>query len=155
METKDNPAYSPRHTNSTTPRLGDDVLNPLLSFNDNEIFKIYTKFIELNNTVIAFSLKYIEGFYLGDYFSKASSIERTCAWTYKRVFDLLFPPFPLLLSVLFLLLCSYFIHASFATSRLGHAQTVISRYAFQGWIWVLIASVPDLCILCTLNSNEK
>ena len=23
---------------------------------------------------------------------------------------------------------------------------VISRFAFEGWIWILIASVPDLCI---------
>ena len=23
---------------------------------------------------------------------------------------------------------------------------VISRFGFEGWIWVLIASVPDLCI---------
>ena len=26
---------------------------------------------------------------------------------------------------------------------------VISRFGFEGWIWVLIASVPDLCILFT------
>ena len=25
----------------------------------------------------------------------------------------------------------------------------ISRFGFEGWIWVLIASVPDLCILFT------
>ena len=24
---------------------------------------------------------------------------------------------------------------------------VISRFGFEGWIWVQIASVPDLCIL--------
>ena len=24
---------------------------------------------------------------------------------------------------------------------------IISRFRFEGWIWVLIASVPDLCIL--------
>ena len=24
---------------------------------------------------------------------------------------------------------------------------VISRFGFEGWIWVLIASAPDLCIL--------
>ena len=24
---------------------------------------------------------------------------------------------------------------------------VISRFGFEGWIWVLTASVPDLCIL--------
>ena len=24
---------------------------------------------------------------------------------------------------------------------------VISRFGFDGWIWVLVASVPDLCIL--------
>ena len=28
---------------------------------------------------------------------------------------------------------------------------VIFRFGFEGWIWVLIASVPDLCIL--LNSK--
>ena len=28
---------------------------------------------------------------------------------------------------------------------------VISRFGFDGWIWVLIASVPDLCIQCTFN----
>ena len=26
---------------------------------------------------------------------------------------------------------------------------VISRYGFEGWIWVPIASVPDLCKLLT------
>ena len=26
---------------------------------------------------------------------------------------------------------------------------VISRFDFEGWIWVLIASVPDICILFT------
>ena len=26
---------------------------------------------------------------------------------------------------------------------------VISRFGFEGWIWVLFASVPDLCILFT------
>ena len=40
---------------------------------------------------------------------------------------------------------------------------VISRFGFEGWIWVLIASFPDICIhvlyiqfnysyLCNLNS---
>ena len=28
---------------------------------------------------------------------------------------------------------------------------VISLFDFEGWIWVLIASVPDLCILFTFN----
>ena len=28
---------------------------------------------------------------------------------------------------------------------------VISRFGFKGWIWVLIASVPDLCV-CSLLS---
>ena len=28
---------------------------------------------------------------------------------------------------------------------------VISRFGFEGWIWVLIASVPDLCILFTFK----
>ena len=27
---------------------------------------------------------------------------------------------------------------------------VISRRGFEGWIWVLIASVPDLCILLVI-----
>ena len=27
---------------------------------------------------------------------------------------------------------------------------VISRFGFDGWNWVLIASVPDLCILFTM-----
>ena len=26
---------------------------------------------------------------------------------------------------------------------------ITSRFGFEGWIWVLIASVPDLCILFT------
>ena len=26
---------------------------------------------------------------------------------------------------------------------------VISRFGFEGWIWILIASVPGLCILFT------
>ena len=26
---------------------------------------------------------------------------------------------------------------------------VISRFGFEGWIWIPIASVPDLCILFT------
>ena len=25
--------------------------------------------------------------------------------------------------------------------------SVLSRFGFEGWIWVLIASVPDLCIV--------
>ena len=28
---------------------------------------------------------------------------------------------------------------------------VISRFGFDGWIWVLIASVPGLCIRFTFN----
>ena len=28
---------------------------------------------------------------------------------------------------------------------------VISRFGFEGWIWVLVASVPDLCILLTFH----
>ena len=31
---------------------------------------------------------------------------------------------------------------------------VISRFGFKGWSWVLIASVPDHCILFTCNSFE-
>ena len=30
---------------------------------------------------------------------------------------------------------------------------VISRFGFEGWIWVLIVSVPDLCICFTLIST--
>ena len=30
--------------------------------------------------------------------------------------------------------------------------TRISRFGFEGWIWVLIASVPDLCILLTFRT---
>ena len=29
--------------------------------------------------------------------------------------------------------------------------SVISFFGFEGWIWVLIASVPGLCILLTFN----
>ena len=29
--------------------------------------------------------------------------------------------------------------------------SVISHFDFEGWIWILIASVPDLCILCTFK----
>ena len=29
---------------------------------------------------------------------------------------------------------------------------VISRFGFEGWVWVLIASVPGLCILFTIVS---
>ena len=32
----------------------------------------------------------------------------------------------------------------------GIDTLVISRFGFESWIWVLIASVPDLCILFTL-----
>ena len=32
---------------------------------------------------------------------------------------------------------------------------VISRFGFEGWIWVLIASVPDLCILFTFTWQDK
>ena len=28
---------------------------------------------------------------------------------------------------------------------------VISRFGFEGWIWILMPSVPDLCILFTFN----
>ena len=31
---------------------------------------------------------------------------------------------------------------------------VISRFGFEGWSWVPIALVPDLCILCTFMSVE-
>ena len=31
---------------------------------------------------------------------------------------------------------------------------VISRFGFKGWIWVLIASVPDRCILLTVVVQE-
>ena len=32
---------------------------------------------------------------------------------------------------------------------------VISHFGFEGWIWVLIASVPDLCILLTFKFFKK
>ena len=32
---------------------------------------------------------------------------------------------------------------------------VISRFSFEGWIWVLVASVPDLCILFTFMEIYK
>ena len=32
---------------------------------------------------------------------------------------------------------------------------VISRFGFEGWIWVLIASVPDLCILFTSKVSSQ
>ena len=32
---------------------------------------------------------------------------------------------------------------------------VISSLGFEGWIWVLIASVPDLCILVTFKGVQK
>ena len=31
---------------------------------------------------------------------------------------------------------------------------VIFRFGFEGWIWVLIASVPDLCIRFTFKSKR-
>ena len=31
---------------------------------------------------------------------------------------------------------------------------VISCFGFEGWIWVLIASVPDLCILFTFFQSD-
>ena len=32
---------------------------------------------------------------------------------------------------------------------------VISRFGYEGWIWVLIASFPDLCILFTLFFSNQ
>ena len=32
---------------------------------------------------------------------------------------------------------------------------VISRFGFDGWIWVPIASVPGLCILFTLTAKTQ
>ena len=32
---------------------------------------------------------------------------------------------------------------------------VISRFGFEGWIWVLIASVPDLCTIFNYNRDIK
>ena len=32
---------------------------------------------------------------------------------------------------------------------LPYNYSFISRFGFEGWIWVLVASVPDLCILFT------
>ena len=31
---------------------------------------------------------------------------------------------------------------------------VIFRFGFEGWIWVLIASVPGLCIRFTFNKDS-
>ena len=33
--------------------------------------------------------------------------------------------------------------------------SVIFRFGFEGWIWVLIASVPDLCILLPLDNEYE
>ena len=30
----------------------------------------------------------------------------------------------------------------------------LSHLGFEGWIWVLIASVPDLCIMFTLSDHH-
>ena len=39
----------------------------------------------------------------------------------------------------------YFVYVYFSYSRFGS----------EGWIWVLIVSVPDLCMLFTVLSLEK
>ena len=28
---------------------------------------------------------------------------------------------------------------------------LISRFGFKGWVWIQVASVPDLCVLFTFN----
>ena len=56
---------------------------------------------------------------------------------YKQSFSII----PVFLCVFF---CVFFL-------LFVHVVLVISRFGFEGWIWVLIASVPDLCILFTLN----
>ena len=37
------------------------------------------------------------------------------------------------------------------TGRHKRHLLVISRYGFEAWVWVLIASVPDLCIPFTFT----
>ena len=33
----------------------------------------------------------------------------------------------------------------------GHSKSSYFPFGFESWIWVLIASVPDLCILFTFH----
>ena len=33
--------------------------------------------------------------------------------------------------------------------------TIFTRFGFEGWIWVLIASVPGLCILFTFDIHGQ
>ena len=41
-------------------------------------------------------------------------------------------------------MCLYYFLFSFGFNI---TQVVISRLGFEGWIWILIATVPDICIL--------
>ena len=61
------------------------------------------------------------------------------------------PDFGVKVSVTFHLTCVYIIFSSVWVAEwpiAAHSVVilVISRFVFKGWIWVLIASVPDLCI---------
>ena len=56
----------------------------------------------------------------------------------------------------------YLINLNFAKTRCCYGCLcqkfvilVISRFGFEGWIWVLITSVPDLCILFTFLFTHK
>ena len=48
-------------------------------------------------------------------------------------------------------------NVGFLVSRLITVEVVYinSRFGFEGWVWVLIASVPDLCILFTYTYNTN
>ena len=39
------------------------------------------------------------------------------------------------------------------SSILTICNIFISRFGFEGWIWILIATVPDLCILFTFEMS--
>ena len=50
----------------------------------------------------------------------------------------------------FHLMCVYNIFVRFSCCILTICKIIISRFGFEGWIGVLIASVPDLCMLLLL-----
>ena len=37
---------------------------------------------------------------------------------------------------------------------LTQSETEMTGFGFEGWIWILIASVPDLCILFTFSHDD-
>ena len=41
------------------------------------------------------------------------------------------------------------------TFHITITEAIIENKGFEGWIWVLIASVPDLCTLLTFDKYEK